>query len=214
MQLLRKLFDSISADKTKSHRMVWQSPKMEHTQRRNRSILGVLLLADVHGRCTSLFHTFPFDCYLWCQIELYLLKQFLFTSCLTLSNTTTPRGQPLKNCLSVSSPPRRYFDLKLVKKHWRIMKITFFFAALFFMDFFTFFHGYVQYPLPDIEDAKFIDDCVRAHNTFRSKVNPPASNMLRMVRWCLWSFWNYYRLDCWFSPSCSSFLLCYSFHFS
>uniref|UniRef100_A0A8C0UKK4 SCP domain-containing protein n=1 Tax=Cyanistes caeruleus TaxID=156563 RepID=A0A8C0UKK4_CYACU len=30
------------------------------------------------------------------------------------------------------------------------------------------------------EDAKFIEDCVRTHNTFRSKVNPPASNMFRM----------------------------------
>ncbi|KFO91567.1 Glioma pathogenesis-related protein 1, partial [Buceros rhinoceros silvestris] len=34
--------------------------------------------------------------------------------------------------------------------------------------------------LPDIEDAKFIEDCVRGHNAFRSKVNPPASNMFRM----------------------------------
>ncbi|NXI33861.1 GLIP1 protein, partial [Sterrhoptilus dennistouni] len=56
------------------------------------------------------------------------------------------------------------------------MKIRFFFAALSSLDFFTFFHAY----LPDIEDAKFIEDCVRAHNTFRSKVNPPASNMFRM----------------------------------
>ncbi|NXD23876.1 GLIP1 protein, partial [Spelaeornis formosus] len=60
------------------------------------------------------------------------------------------------------------------------MKISFFFAALFLLDFFTFFCAYLQYPLPDIEDAKFIEDCVKSHNTFRSKVNPPASNMLRM----------------------------------
>ncbi|NWH29115.1 GLIP1 protein, partial [Chloropsis hardwickii] len=60
------------------------------------------------------------------------------------------------------------------------MKITFFFAALFLLDLFTCFHANLQYPLPDIEDAKFIEDCVRAHNTFRSKVNPPASNMFRM----------------------------------
>ncbi|NXR91376.1 GLIP1 protein, partial [Hypocryptadius cinnamomeus] len=60
------------------------------------------------------------------------------------------------------------------------MKITFFFAALFLLDFFSCFHAYLQYPLPDIEDAKFIEDCVRAHNTCRSKVNPPASNMFRM----------------------------------
>ncbi|XP_008631040.1 glioma pathogenesis-related protein 1-like [Corvus cornix cornix] len=60
------------------------------------------------------------------------------------------------------------------------MKITFYFAALFLLDFFTCFHADLQYPLPDIEDAKFIEDCVRAHNTFRSKVNPPASNMFRM----------------------------------
>ncbi|KAM6321167.1 glioma pathogenesis-related protein 1 [Aegotheles albertisi] len=60
------------------------------------------------------------------------------------------------------------------------MKITFFFAALFLLDLFTCYHAYPQYPLPDIEDAKFIEDCLRAHNTFRSKVNPPASNMFRM----------------------------------
>ncbi|NXN95053.1 GLIP1 protein, partial [Rhinopomastus cyanomelas] len=39
-----------------------------------------------------------------------------------------------------------------------------------------------QHPLPDVEDAEFIGDCVRAHNAFRSRVNPPASNMLR-VSW-------------------------------
>ncbi|NWS23872.1 GLIP1 protein, partial [Polioptila caerulea] len=60
------------------------------------------------------------------------------------------------------------------------MKNTFFFAALFLLDFFTFSHAYLQYPLPDIEDATFIEDCVKAHNTFRSQVTPPASNMLRM----------------------------------
>ncbi|XP_076184777.1 glioma pathogenesis-related protein 1-like [Aptenodytes patagonicus] len=60
------------------------------------------------------------------------------------------------------------------------MKITFFFAVLFLLDLFACCHAYPQYPLPDIEDAKFIEDCVRAHNMFRSKVNPPASNMFRM----------------------------------
>ncbi|NXG00508.1 GLIP1 protein, partial [Sakesphorus luctuosus] len=60
------------------------------------------------------------------------------------------------------------------------MKITFFFAALLLLDFFTCFHAYLQYPLPDIEDAKFIEDSVRAHNMFRSKVNPAASNMFHM----------------------------------
>ncbi|NWV33994.1 GLIP1 protein, partial [Grantiella picta] len=60
------------------------------------------------------------------------------------------------------------------------MKITFFFAALFLLDFFTCCHAHLQHPLPDIEDAKFIEDCVRAHNTFRFKVNPPASNMFHM----------------------------------
>lgn len=154
---------------------------MEHTQRKDRSMLGVLLLADMHGS----LHALPFDCQLWCQIELYLIKQLLFTSCLTLSSASTPRGQPPKNCLPVSSPPKRFFTLKLMKKHWWIMKITFFFAALLLLDFFSCLHAYLQYPLPDIEDAKFIEDCVRAHNTFRSKVNPPASNMFRMVRWCL-----------------------------
>nr|XP_009510114.1 PREDICTED: glioma pathogenesis-related protein 1-like [Phalacrocorax carbo] len=60
------------------------------------------------------------------------------------------------------------------------MKITFYFAALFLLDVFTCCHAYPQFPLPDIEDGKFIEDCVTAHNKFRSKVNPPASNMFRM----------------------------------
>ncbi|NXK98717.1 GLIP1 protein, partial [Formicarius rufipectus] len=60
------------------------------------------------------------------------------------------------------------------------MKITFFFVALFLVNFLTCFHAYLQYPLPDIEDAKFIEDSVRVHNMFRSKVNPAASNMLHM----------------------------------
>ncbi|NWT05101.1 GLIP1 protein, partial [Mionectes macconnelli] len=60
------------------------------------------------------------------------------------------------------------------------MKITFLFAALYSLDFFAWFHAYLQYPLPDTEDAKFIKDCVTAHNTLRSKVNPAASNMFRM----------------------------------
>ncbi|OXB69038.1 hypothetical protein ASZ78_012866 [Callipepla squamata] len=60
------------------------------------------------------------------------------------------------------------------------MKITFYFAVLFLLDLFVCCHTYDQYPLPDIEDPKFIEDCVRTHNTFRSRVNPPASNMFRM----------------------------------
>ncbi|XP_027535541.1 glioma pathogenesis-related protein 1-like [Neopelma chrysocephalum] len=67
------------------------------------------------------------------------------------------------------------------------MTITFLFAALFLLDFFTCFHAYLQYPLPDTEDAKFIRDCVRAHNAFQSKVNPAASNMFHMMR-CLLPF--------------------------
>ncbi|XP_009667867.2 glioma pathogenesis-related protein 1-like [Struthio camelus] len=60
------------------------------------------------------------------------------------------------------------------------MKITFFCAVLFFLDLFVCCNAYAENPLPDIADAKFIKDCVRAHNNFRSKVNPPASNMFRM----------------------------------
>ncbi|NXA45017.1 GLIP1 protein, partial [Nothocercus julius] len=60
------------------------------------------------------------------------------------------------------------------------MKITFFCAVLFFLDLLDCCDAYAQNPLPDIADAKFIKDCVTAHNDFRSKVNPSASNMLRM----------------------------------
>ncbi|XP_059702877.1 glioma pathogenesis-related protein 1-like [Haemorhous mexicanus] len=34
--------------------------------------------------------------------------------------------------------------------------------------------------LPDPRDPEFIKDCVQTHNTLRSKVDPPASNMLYM----------------------------------
>ncbi|XP_021153828.1 glioma pathogenesis-related protein 1 [Columba livia] len=60
------------------------------------------------------------------------------------------------------------------------MKITFLFVVLFLLDLFTCGHADPPYPLPDIGDATFIQDCVRAHNKFRSQVNPPASNMFRM----------------------------------
>ncbi|XP_040409582.1 glioma pathogenesis-related protein 1-like [Cygnus olor] len=60
------------------------------------------------------------------------------------------------------------------------MKIMSLFSAMFLLDLFACCRAYAQYPLPDIEDAKFIEDCVSAHNNFRSKANPPASNMFRM----------------------------------
>ncbi|KAM8820091.1 glioma pathogenesis-related protein 1-like [Eudromia elegans] len=60
------------------------------------------------------------------------------------------------------------------------MRITLSCAVLFFLDLLTCCSAYAQNPLPDITDAKFIRDCVTTHNDFRSKVNPPASNMLRM----------------------------------
>ncbi|KAM9389534.1 glioma pathogenesis-related protein 1 [Phaethornis superciliosus] len=46
-----------------------------------------------------------------------------------------------------------------------------------------FFHSSDSYEptvLPDIGDPKFIEECVKTHNRFRSGVNPPASNMLYM----------------------------------
>ncbi|NXT84387.1 GLIP1 protein, partial [Zapornia atra] len=60
------------------------------------------------------------------------------------------------------------------------MKTSFFLAELFLLDLLACCHAYPQYPLPDIEDANFIEDCVRAHNSFRAKVQPLAKNMLRM----------------------------------
>ncbi|KAF7229646.1 glioma pathogenesis-related protein 1-like [Nothobranchius furzeri] len=36
--------------------------------------------------------------------------------------------------------------------------------------------------LPEISDKKFIEDCVKEHNTARSAVSPPASNMLYMTQ--------------------------------
>ncbi|KAJ7329840.1 hypothetical protein JRQ81_016014 [Phrynocephalus forsythii] len=42
-------------------------------------------------------------------------------------------------------------------------------------------YTYDQASLPDIEDKKFIQDCVNHHNSFRSNVDPSASNMLQMT---------------------------------
>lgn len=189
-QVLGKLFCSISSDKTYNHRMVWQSTRMEHTQRKDRSIPGVLLLANMHGRC--LFHALPFDGQLWCQIELYLMKQFHFLLLWHFQVLPHPEENLWRAACQYYLHFRDFSFKNLKKKywkHWRIMKITCFFAALFLLDLFACCHAYLQYPLPDIDDAKFIEDCVRAHNTFRSKVKPPASNMLRMVRRHSWSVW-------------------------
>ncbi|NWW97354.1 GLIP1 protein, partial [Caloenas nicobarica] len=40
--------------------------------------------------------------------------------------------------------------------------------------------SYQPSTLPDVGDPKFIEECVKTHNRFRSGVNPPASNMLYM----------------------------------
>ncbi|NXK98721.1 GLIP1 protein, partial [Formicarius rufipectus] len=40
--------------------------------------------------------------------------------------------------------------------------------------------SYEPSTLPDVQDPKFIEECVQTHNKFRSEVNPPASNMLYM----------------------------------
>ncbi|XP_048358123.1 glioma pathogenesis-related protein 1 [Sphaerodactylus townsendi] len=42
-------------------------------------------------------------------------------------------------------------------------------------------YTYDQTSLPDTEDQQFTQDCVKTHNYFRSRVNPSASNMLRMT---------------------------------
>lgn len=46
--------------------------------------------------------------------------------------------------------------------------------------------SYEPSTLPDIRDPKFIEECVQTHNRFRSGVDPPASNMLYMVRESSW----------------------------
>lgn len=73
--------------------------------------------------------------------------------------------------------------------------------------------AHAQYPLPDIEDAKFVADCVRAHNSFRSRVTPPASNMLLMVRRPSRAAWGVMLLWCWLSLAESAFALCFFFPF-
>ncbi|NWS23886.1 GLIP1 protein, partial [Polioptila caerulea] len=40
--------------------------------------------------------------------------------------------------------------------------------------------SYEPSTLPDIRDPEFIEACVRIHNELRSRVDPPASNMLYM----------------------------------
>ncbi|CAM5084856.1 unnamed protein product [Eretmochelys imbricata] len=41
-------------------------------------------------------------------------------------------------------------------------------------------YSYEPSTLPDTRDKQFIEECVTAHNHFRSQVNPAASNMLHM----------------------------------
>nr|XP_025039645.1 glioma pathogenesis-related protein 1-like [Pelodiscus sinensis] len=58
------------------------------------------------------------------------------------------------------------------------MKVRLCLAVQLFLDLFS---SCYSYTLPGIEDTQFIQDCVNAHNNFRSQVNPPASNMLHMT---------------------------------
>ncbi|XP_014451350.1 glioma pathogenesis-related protein 1-like isoform X1 [Alligator mississippiensis] len=58
-----------------------------------------------------------------------------------------------------------------------IMKIILFLAVLSLLDL-PFCSN--KQDFPDIDNPQFIEDCVRSHNHFRSRVNPTASNMRRM----------------------------------
>lgn len=62
------------------------------------------------------------------------------------------------------------------------MKVRLFLGVLLLLNLLSSCYSYKPNTLPDIEDTQFIKECVNAHNNFRSKVNPPASNMLHMVR--------------------------------
>ncbi|XP_038235975.1 glioma pathogenesis-related protein 1-like [Dermochelys coriacea] len=60
------------------------------------------------------------------------------------------------------------------------MKVRLFFGVLLLLNLLSSCYSYKPNILPDIEDTQFIKKCVNAHNNFRSKVNPPASNMFHM----------------------------------
>ncbi|CAM4473006.1 glioma pathogenesis-related protein 1-like [Caretta caretta] len=60
------------------------------------------------------------------------------------------------------------------------MKVRLFLGVLLLLNLLSSCYSYEPNTLPDIEDTQFIKECVNAHNNFRSKVNPPASNMLHM----------------------------------
>ncbi|XP_039354659.1 glioma pathogenesis-related protein 1-like [Mauremys reevesii] len=60
------------------------------------------------------------------------------------------------------------------------MKVRLFLGVLLLLDLLSSCYFYKSNTLPDIEDTQFIKECVNAHNNFRSKVNPPARNMLHM----------------------------------
>ncbi|XP_066489581.1 glioma pathogenesis-related protein 1-like [Tiliqua scincoides] len=53
-------------------------------------------------------------------------------------------------------------------------------GVLMFLDLSAWCCSYGLDTLPDIRNADFIKECVRAHNHFRSSVTPPASDMRRM----------------------------------
>lgn len=72
--------------------------------------------------------------------------------------------------------------LKLEDQRLRIMTSRFSACVLALLHFCRSSDSYEPPTLPDVGDPKFIEECVRMHNRFRSGVNPPASNMLYMVR--------------------------------
>ncbi|XP_067416021.1 glioma pathogenesis-related protein 1-like [Emydura macquarii macquarii] len=60
------------------------------------------------------------------------------------------------------------------------MKIILSLPVLVILDLSVCCYSYESNTLPDIEDKQFIEECVTAHNRFRSLVNPAASNMRHM----------------------------------
>lgn len=72
--------------------------------------------------------------------------------------------------------------LKLEDQRLRIMRSRFSACVLALLHLCRSSGSYEALTLPDVGDPEFIEECVQTHNRLRSEVNPPASNMLYMVR--------------------------------
>ncbi|KAK2515207.1 Glipr1 [Columba guinea] len=117
-----------------------------------------------------------------------MIFTFISSSDLFTENTERERlvgwdcgkGPELDGQVLVMGSMKKSVVMVLEDERLRIMRSIFFACVLVLLQFCCSSDSYQPSTLPDVGDPKFIEECVQAHNRFRSGVNPPASNMLYM----------------------------------